>query len=101
MQSLEAAQLPAAVIAEVVTQVVAPVVAMTPMPEDMDMSGAGPGTRMGPGTAVQSEDMPVVLNAGERVREWKEERRQIWLQDPFQHPMDSVDSKDLEDMQEK
>ncbi len=53
---VEPAQLP---------QVVEPVVVMTPMLVDMDTSGAGPGTTMGPGMLAQSEEMPLVLDADE------------------------------------
>ncbi len=71
MQSLEAAQLPEAVIAEVVMHVVAPMVATMLTPEDMDMTGAGPGTTsMGPGTPVPSEDMSLVLDADEQIKQW-------------------------------
>ncbi len=73
---LEAAQLQEALIAEVVTQVVEPVVAMMPTPVDMDMSGAGPGTTMGPGMPAQSEEMLLVLKADERIKQRKEEWKQ-------------------------
>ncbi len=65
IQSLEAGQLPEAVVAEIVMQVVESVTVMMPVPEDMDTSGAGPGASMGPGMPVQSKDMPVVLNVDE------------------------------------
>ncbi len=67
LQSLEAAQLLEAFIAEVVMQVVQPVVATTPILTDMDtdMTGPGPESTMGPGMPVQSEEMPLVLDAEE------------------------------------
>ncbi len=68
-QSLEAAQLLEAVIAKVITQVVEPVVVTTPTPVDMDMSGAGPETTMGSGMLAQSEEMPLVLDADERIKQ--------------------------------
>ncbi len=83
-------------------QVVPPVVAMTPTLVDMDTSGAGPESTMGPGMAVQSEEMPLVLDTDGRIKQWKDEEwRQRWAEDPFQHPTDSMDTEDLDDTTEK
>ncbi len=65
LQSLEAAQLLGVLVAEVVTQVVPPVVVMTPTLVDMDTTGAGPESTMGPGMPVQSKEMLLVLDADE------------------------------------
>ncbi len=65
MQSLEKVQLLEAVIVEVTTQVVQPVVGTLAAAEAMDMSAVGPGTSMGPGMPVQSEEMLLVLKANE------------------------------------
>ncbi len=66
LQSLEAEQLSGAIIAEIVTDVVLPVV-VAPAKE-MDVSAAGPGATMGPGTPVQLEEMLMVLDAEEREK---------------------------------
>ncbi len=65
LQSLEAEQLPEAVITEVVSQVVPPVVVALALAEAMYTSRAEPGTTMGPETPAPSEDMPLVLDADE------------------------------------
>ncbi len=104
LQFLEAAQLPGELIAKVVMQVVQPVVAMMPIQIDMDtdMTGAGPESTMGPGMPAPSAEMPLVLEAEEQIRqqedeEWKWRR----AEEPFQHPMDSMDSEDLDNTMEK
>ncbi len=74
---------------------------MMPMPIDMDTTGAGPESTMGPGMAAQSKDMPLVLDADKRVKQRDEEWKQKRLGGPFQHPMVSMDSKDLDDTMEK
>ncbi len=61
----------------------------------------GPGTNMGPGTLVQSEEMPLVLDAEEQAKREEEMRRQRRQQEAFQHPTTSVDSEDFDDTQEK
>ncbi len=101
LQSLEAAQLPGAVLADVMMQVVEPVVAMMMTPEEMDITGVGPEPIMGPGMPVPSEEMLLVLNADERIKQRDEEQKQRWLKDLFQHLMDSVDTEDLDDTTEK
>ncbi len=50
---------------------------------------------------VQSEEMLLVLDTDERVRQRDEEQKQKWLGELFQHPMDSVDSEDLDGTMEK
>ncbi len=97
-QSLMTEQLPGAVIAKVVRELLLPVVVA--LAEATDVSAVGPGSTMGPGTPVPSEVMPLVLDAEERANE-KEAAKQRRLQETFQHATDSVDSKDLDDMQEK
>ncbi len=70
LQNLEIAQLPGSAIAEVVSQVVPPA-AGAPTPagvEVMDMTGAGPGSTMGPSMRVQLEEMPWVLNPEQEAR---------------------------------
>ncbi len=54
-------------------QVVEPVVATMPMPADMDMTGAGPEPSMGPGTPVPYEEMPLVLDTDEWIKQWEDE----------------------------
>ncbi len=83
-------------------QVVPPVVAMTPTPIDMDMTGAEPESAMGPGMPVHSAEMLLVLDTIERVKQRQdEEQKRRWAEEPFQHPMDSVDTDDLDDTTEK
>ncbi len=100
LQTLEAAQLPGEAVAEVVMQVVKPVVTMTPVPTDMDMdmTGAMPESMMGPGVPVLSPDMLLVLNTEDQLKQREdEERKQKWAEQAFHHPTDPMDSEDLDD----
>ncbi len=65
LQALEAAQLLGEAVTKVVMQVVKPVVATTPTPDDMDTetAGARPESTMGPGLPAPSPVMPLVFDA--------------------------------------